>query len=123
MIPKLSGWKLPSQSARQDHDPSKPVKWTSRILEDNKHEELPQKIFEVGETVYLDEEKETRPWVKKMAAMITHSQANLTEIKSITHALVSNLGLEMVIEDLDQPTLSRGDVHILRVLKGNLRCV
>ena len=46
------------------------------FFEDNKHEELPQKIFEVGETVYLDEEKETRTvGVKKMAAMITHSQA------------------------------------------------
>lgn len=90
------------------------------FFEDNKHEELPQKIFEVGETVYLDEEKETRTvGVKKMAAMITHSQANLTEIKSITHALVSNLGLEMVIEDLDQPTFIPGRcAHLTGVKKG-----
>ncbi len=75
------------------------------FLEDNKHEELPQKIFEVGETVFLDEETETRTTgVKKMAAMTTHSQANFTEIKSTSDALISNLGLVMEIEDLDHPS-------------------
>ncbi len=79
------------------------------FLEDNKHEELPQKIFEVGETVFLDEETETRTTgVKKMAAMTTHSQANFTEIKSTSDALISNLGLFMEIEDLDHPSFIKG---------------
>ncbi len=79
------------------------------FLEDNKHEELPQRIFEVGETVFLDGEKETRTvGVKKMAAMITHSQANFTEIKSTSDALINNLGLEMVVEDLDHPSFIQG---------------
>ena len=70
------------------------------FLEDNKHEELPQKIFEVGETVFLEPEKETKTrGVKKLAAMITHSQANFTEIKSTSDTLISNLGLKMEIED------------------------
>jgi len=79
------------------------------FLEDNKHEELPQRIFEVGETVFLDGEKETRTvGVKKMAAMITHSQANFTEIKSTSDAFISNLGLEMTIDDMDHPSFIRG---------------
>lgn len=79
------------------------------FLEDNKHEELPQKIFEVGETVFLDGEKETKTvGVKKMACMVTHSQANFTEIKSITDSFINNLGLEMQIQDSDHPSFIMG---------------
>ncbi|BDZ71619.1 hypothetical protein GCM10025861_21360 [Methanobacterium petrolearium] len=79
------------------------------FLEDNKHEELPQKIFEVGETVFLDAEKETKTFgVKKMACMVTHSQANFTEIKSITDSFINNLGLEMQIQDSDHPSFIMG---------------
>jgi len=91
------------------------------FLEDNKHEELPQKIFEVGESVFLDEETETRTTgVKKMAAMTTHSQANFTEIKSTSDALISNLGLDMEIEDLDHPSFIKGRcAHLKGVKKGS----
>ncbi|AXV38959.1 phenylalanine--tRNA ligase subunit beta [Methanobacterium sp. BAmetb5] len=88
------------------------------FLEDNKHEELPQKIFEVGETVFLDEETETRTaGVKKMAAMTTHSQANFTEIKSTSDALISNLGLIMEIEDLDHPSFIKGRCACIKGVK------
>ena len=88
------------------------------FLEDNKHEELPQRIFEVGETVFLDGEKETHTvGVKKMAAMITHSQANFTEIKSTSDAFISNLGLEMTIEDLDHPSFIPGRCAQLKGVK------
>ena len=88
------------------------------FLEDNKHEELPQRIFEVGETVFLDGENETRTTgVKKMAAMITHSQANFTEIKSTSDAFINNLGLEMVIDDLDHPSFIRGRCALLKGVK------
>lgn len=88
------------------------------FLEDNKHEELPQRIFEIGETVFLDHEKETRTvGVKKMAAIVTHSQANFTEIKSTSHALISNLGLKMEIEDLDHPSFIQGRCASLKGIK------
>ena len=88
------------------------------FLEDNKHEELPQRIFEVGETVFLDGENETRTkGSKKMAAMITHSQANFTEIKSTSDAFINNLGLEMVIDDLDHPSFIRGRCALLKGVK------
>ena len=65
------------------------------FLEDNTHEELPQKIFEVGEVVYLDEATETQTrGVGKLAALITHSTANFTEIKSVTASVLSNFGIE-----------------------------
>ncbi|HEY0196693.1 MAG TPA: phenylalanine--tRNA ligase subunit beta [Methanobacterium sp.] len=79
------------------------------FLEDNKHEELPQKIFEVGEVVYLDEVAETGTrGVSKLAALITHSTANFTEIKSLTASLISNLGLAMDIKPLNHPSFIKG---------------
>lgn len=79
------------------------------FLEDNTHEELPQKIFEVGEVVYLDEEAETQTrGVNKLAALITHSTANFTEIKAITASVISNLGLDMHIESMDHPSFIMG---------------
>lgn len=97
------------------------------FLEGNKHEELPQKIFEVGETVYLDKSSETHTrGVKKLAALITHSAANFTEIKSITASLIGNLGLEMKVNSLDHPSFIKGrcaeiigeDKHKKSAVKG-----
>lgn len=88
------------------------------FLEDNKHEELPQKIFEVGEVVYLDKTAETHTRsVRKLAALITHSAANFTEIKSITASLISNLGLEMEIKSLEHPSFIKGRCAKLTVIK------
>jgi phenylalanyl-tRNA synthetase beta chain len=88
------------------------------FLEDNKHEELPQMIFEVGETLFLNGDAETRTrGVKKIAAMVTHSQANFTEIKSISHAFLNNLGMFMEIEDLNHPSFIKGRCAKLKGVK------
>lgn len=79
------------------------------FLEDNKHEELPQKIFEVGDVAYIDDETETGTRiVKKVACVVTHSNANFTEIKSITDSFISNLGLKMEIETSNHPSFIKG---------------
>jgi phenylalanyl-tRNA synthetase beta chain len=79
------------------------------FLEHNKHEDLPQKIFEVGEVVYLDPDTETRTrGVHKLAALVTHSHANFTEIKSLTDTFLTNLGLEMEIDFLVHPSFVNG---------------
>ncbi|MTK63677.1 MAG: phenylalanine--tRNA ligase subunit beta, partial [Methanobacterium sp.] len=79
------------------------------FLEDNKHEELPQKIFEVGDVAYIDESAETgTKIIKKIACAVTHSTANFTEIKSITDAFILNLGLKMEIETYNHPSFIRG---------------
>jgi phenylalanyl-tRNA synthetase beta chain len=79
------------------------------FLESNTHEELPQKIFEVGETVYLDKSTETHTrGIKKLAALVMHSAANFTEIKSITASFISNLGLQWKIKPLNHPSFIKG---------------
>lgn len=90
------------------------------FLEDNKHEELPQKIFEVGDVVYLDEDAETyTKVVKKLAGATIHSNANFTEIKSITAALVENLGLKMQIEAFDHPSFIKGRCARIKGVPNN----
>ncbi|ALT68576.1 phenylalanine--tRNA ligase subunit beta [Methanobrevibacter millerae] len=79
------------------------------FLEDNKHEDLPQKIFEIGDVLYMDEttENKIRP-SKKLAGLICHSTANFTEIKSVVTSVVSNLGYSMEISDSENPTFIYG---------------
>ena len=79
------------------------------FLEDNKHEDLPQKIFEIGDILYLDNTKENKTRSsKKLAALICHSTANFSEIKSVVTSVVSNLGYSMEISDSDNKTFIEG---------------
>ena len=79
------------------------------FLEDNKHEDLPQKIFEIGDVLYLDDSKENKTASsKKLAALVCHSTANFTEIKSIVTSVLSNLGYSMEIADSENKTFIEG---------------
>jgi phenylalanyl-tRNA synthetase beta chain len=79
------------------------------FLEDNKHEDLPQKIFEIGDVLYIDETKENKTVAsKKLAALVCHSTANFTEIKSIVTSVLSNLGYSMEIADSENETFIKG---------------
>ena len=81
------------------------------FLEDNKHEDLPQKIFEIGDVLYIDETKENKTVSsKKLAALICHSTANFTEIKSVVTSVLSNLGYTMEISDSENKTFIEGRV-------------
>ena len=72
------------------------------FLEDNKHEELPQKIFEIGDVGYIDEDAEVKmKTVKKLAAAMVSSNANYTDIKAIVESFTSNMGFEIEITDSD----------------------
>ncbi len=79
------------------------------FLEDNKHEDLPQKIFEIGDVLYLDDAKENKTVSgKKLAGLICHSTANFTEIKSVVTSVLSNLGYSMEISDSENKTFIAG---------------
>ena len=79
------------------------------FLQDNKHEELPQKIFEIGDVAYIDKTKETKMvTVKKLAGAEISSNANLTTIKSYMESIVSNLGFVMKLEDNEDSVFIQG---------------
>ena len=94
------------------------------FLEDNKHEDLPQKIFEIGDVLYLDESKENKTVAsKKLAGVICHSNANFSEIKSVVTSVLANLGYSMEIYDSENKTFIPGRVAdvIGRAEKGSVK--
>ena len=79
------------------------------FLQNNKHEELPQKIFEIGDVAYIDESTETKmKTIKKLAGAEISSNANLTTIKSYIESIVSNLGFNMLLEDYEDSIFIKG---------------
>ena len=90
------------------------------FLEDNKHEDLPQKIFEIGDVLYMDETQETKVRAsKKLAGLICHSSANFTEIKSVVTSLLQNLGYSMEISDSNNPSFIAGRVSDVEGTSAN----
>ena len=59
----------------------------------------PQRVFEIGDVVVLDEENEVRARnVRKLCGAIIHDKVNLTEIKSLVEAVLSSIGAEYEIK-------------------------
>ncbi len=78
-------------------------------LASNKHRRYPQRIFEVGDAVLPDRKAETRSRnVKKLAAAISHSNANFSEISSIFHALENAFGKKFTLKHYRHPTFIHG---------------
>ncbi len=65
------------------------------FLSRNKHRDYPQRVFEIGDTVIPDPSRETRTRdVRRLAALVSNTQAGYEEISSIIASLLSNLGLD-----------------------------
>ena len=79
------------------------------FLSHNTHIEYPQKIFEVGECVILDETQENRVSShQKMGGVIAHSTANFSELKSEAEAFFRNLGITLDLRVTPHPTFING---------------
>ncbi|HDH91403.1 MAG TPA: phenylalanine--tRNA ligase subunit beta, partial [Candidatus Aenigmarchaeota archaeon] len=82
-----------------------------KFLTANKHVEFPQMIFEIGDVVIVDENEETQTKNrKKLAAVISHSNANFAQIRSIIDALLKNIGISYRIEPFEHPSFIQGRV-------------
>lgn len=81
------------------------------FLENNKHQDLPQKIFEIGDILYTDDSEtlKVRPG-KKLAALSCHSTANFTEAKSLINTVLDNLGYTYDIVNSDNSSFLAGRV-------------
>ena len=73
-----------------------------KILRHNKHRDLPQRIFEVGNVV-----RDTKVQAH-LCAMVTASKTSFTEIKSITEAVLRELGCTYELRPLSLPTFIEG---------------
>ncbi|MBR9682073.1 MAG: phenylalanine--tRNA ligase subunit beta, partial [Candidatus Aenigmarchaeota archaeon] len=73
-----------------------------KMLVTNKHRIYPQRVFEIGDVVLLDEEAEVRAKnVRKLCGAISHDKANLTEIKSIVESVLQNIGVQYEIKPIN----------------------
>ena len=82
---------------------------TINFLAINKTVEFPQRIFEVGDVVSLDDKEENKVKQKRnLCAAISHSKATFTEIKSVLDKLLSDLGLIASIKPIDNPSFIEG---------------
>ena len=72
------------------------------ILSINRHRELPQRIFEVGEVV-LD--CKTR---QRLGAVAIHPQANFTEIQAVVDAVMRERRIEYEVSASDDPAFLEG---------------
>ncbi|MFH1473334.1 MAG: phenylalanine--tRNA ligase subunit beta [Candidatus Aenigmatarchaeota archaeon] len=76
-----------------------------RNLVSNKHRDYPQRIFEIGDCVALDETEETgTKTIRKLAGVVSYDNTNLTEMKSIIESVLKNLGYDYQINDYKHPS-------------------
>lgn len=76
---------------------------------ENKHNEYPQNIFEIGRIFYPDKNTETGVGEKeKLAVALSHEKTDFTEIRQVLDALLYSLGLEYNIKESKHPSFIEG---------------
>ena len=78
------------------------------ILRKNKHRELPQKIFEIGDVVHGTSNR------KLLAGAVIHTKAGFTEGKSVILSISSAMGFSPDISAVDHPAFVGGRCAELR---------
>jgi phenylalanyl-tRNA synthetase beta chain len=86
------------------------------ILSINKHRELPQRIFEVGEVVVSCKTEQ------RLGAVAIHPQANFTEIQAVVDAVLRERRIAYEVTDSDDPAFIEGRRADI-IIKGERRGV
>tara|TARA_Y100000310_G_scaffold345665_1_gene467945 strand:- start:4108 stop:5739 length:1632 start_codon:yes stop_codon:yes gene_type:complete len=79
-----------------------------KVLSENKHNEFPQNIFEIGKVFVKDKNKVKE--VDRLCVALCHNKTNFTEIKQILDSLFSNLDLKSDIENINHNSFIEGRV-------------
>ncbi|MBI3190073.1 phenylalanine--tRNA ligase subunit beta [archaeon] len=88
------------------------------FLSRNKHIEYPQKIFEIGTCVLIDEDRETKAKDEiKLAAAITNSIVNYEDISSILDSLMRNIGMKYKLKTYKHDSFISG--RCAEIIIGN----
>ncbi len=91
-------------------------------LMDNRHESLPQRIFEVSDVIRVNMKTSRRTERELRAAgLSSHSTASFSEIKSIVEALLTNLCFnEWKIKPAENPSFTEGRAAQVAAERGNI---
>jgi len=76
------------------------------ILSKNRHHELPQMLYEVGEAVWLEDGRPEN--VTLLAGVKIDARAGFTECKSLVEAVLRNLGVEAEVTGGEHPSFIPG---------------
>ena len=75
------------------------------ILSKNRHNDLPQQIYEIGDVVEYRKEVKQKTM---LAGVKIDAKANFTECKSIVEAILRNMGYKMEVEEKNHPSFIGG---------------
>jgi len=91
-----------------------------KVLSENKHNDYPQKIFEIGTVFIMDETQETNvKEQKRLTVLTTNTKADYTEAKQILDYFMKALNLKYVIEETEHDSFIAGRVG--RVLVDGIK--
>ncbi|HEC75868.1 MAG TPA: phenylalanine--tRNA ligase subunit beta [Thermoplasmatales archaeon] len=76
------------------------------ILSKNRHNELPQQIYETGDVVLFEEGKAKQKTM--LSGVKISSKANFTECKSIVEAILKNFGFKLEVEEKEHNSFING---------------
>ena len=85
---------------------SKDIKAVVAILQENKNNDYPQKIFELGPIIYLDGEKPVQR--DHLSIAIAHSRSNYSELRSVVDALFKEIGAKIKYVNSSEPVFIEG---------------
>jgi len=80
-----------------------------KILSENKHNEFPQNLFEMGKIFVKDEE------VNSLGIVLCHDKANFTEAKQVLDVIFSSIGLDYDIKEVKHDSFIEGRVAKITV--------
>jgi len=81
------------------------------FLSNNQHVTYPQKIFEIGDVILIDERQETKTRdVKKLAAVISDSRVGYDDIAPVLDSFLSSAGIKYKLKRSSHPSFIEGRV-------------
>ncbi len=81
------------------------------FLSRNKHVEYPQRIFEIGDVVNLDNREETKTKdTRKLAVTLTDNSVGYEDISSMLDSLLRGLGIKYTLNRIEHKSFIRGRV-------------
>lgn len=88
------------------------------FLSVNKHAPYPQKLFEIGKSVHMNNKSDTGVAEKNLLTIvITDSKTNFTEIKSIIETIAQNFGWKYSIERSEHVSFEKGKCAAIKIGK------
>jgi len=86
-----------------------------KILKGNKHNEYPQKLFEIGRIFVKDKSETNVKEFDRLAIVLSHTEANFTEVKQILDALFTSLNLKYEINEVEHESFIQGRIARISV--------